>query len=158
MRFQQLVAEQPRIAEIDINPLLASPERLIALDARVVLHPATIPDADLPRLAIRPYPRAYVRESQDDEGKSIVVRPIRPEDEPALVEFHGRLSEADGPGALRDATWVSPSGRPTSGSPGSASSTTTARSRSSPRSRLATARPSPVSPGCPGPTAPTSRS
>ena len=53
VRFSELVAEQPRIAEIDINPLLASPERIIALDARVVLHPATIDDADLPRLAIR---------------------------------------------------------------------------------------------------------
>jgi acetyltransferase len=94
VRFSELVAEQPRIAEIDINPLLASPERIIALDARVVLHPATIADADLPRLAIRPYPRAYVRESHDDAGTPIVIRPIRPEDEPAMAEFHGRLSEA----------------------------------------------------------------
>ena len=101
VRFSELVAEQPRIAEIDINPLLASPERMIALDARVVLHPASVPDAELPRLAIRPYPRAYVREGQDDEGKPIVVRPIRPEDEPALAEFHARLSEATVRAALR---------------------------------------------------------
>ena len=94
MRFSELVAEQPRIAEIDINPLLASPERIIALDARVVLHPATVADADLPRLAIRPYPRAYVREAHDDAGAPFVVRPIRPEDEPALAEFHAGLSEA----------------------------------------------------------------
>ena len=38
VRFSQLVVEQPRIKEIDINPLLASPERLLALDARVVVH------------------------------------------------------------------------------------------------------------------------
>jgi acetyltransferase len=61
VRFSELVAEQPRIAEIDINPLLASPERIIALDARVVLHPASILERDLPRLAIRPYPHRYVR-------------------------------------------------------------------------------------------------
>ena len=60
VRFSQLVVEQRWISELDINPLLASPERLIALDARVVLHdPATDPK-DLPRLAIRPYPRKYV--------------------------------------------------------------------------------------------------
>jgi acetyltransferase len=92
VRFSELVAEQPRIAEIDINPLLASPERIIALDARVVLHPASIADADLPRLAIRPYPHEYLRRAATDDGVPIVVRPIRPEDEPAVVRFHERLS------------------------------------------------------------------
>jgi len=94
VRFSELVAEQPRIAEIDINPLLASPERIIALDARVVLHPASVADRDLPRLAIRPYPRAYIREVRDETGTPIVIRPIRPEDEPALARFHATLSEA----------------------------------------------------------------
>jgi acetyltransferase len=94
VRFSELVAEQPRIAEIDINPLLASPERIIALDARVVLHPAGITDAALPRLAIRPYPHAYIREVRDDRDQPFVIRPIRPEDEPALARFHGTLSEA----------------------------------------------------------------
>ena len=59
VRFSQLVVEQRWIKEIDINPLLASPERLIALDARVVLHDADVPLDALPRLAIRPYPRKY---------------------------------------------------------------------------------------------------
>ncbi|MCJ7709356.1 MAG: acetate--CoA ligase family protein, partial [Chloroflexi bacterium] len=94
VRFSQLVAEQPRIAEIDINPLLASPERIIALDARVVLHPAEIADADLPRLAIRPYPHEYLRETTTDDGVALTVRPIRPEDEPGVARFHSRLSEA----------------------------------------------------------------
>ena len=44
VRFSHLVVEQPRIKEIDINPLLASPERLIALDARVVVHGAEVAD------------------------------------------------------------------------------------------------------------------
>ncbi len=43
VRFSQLVVEQPRIKEIDINPLLVSPERILALDARVVLHEPTTP-------------------------------------------------------------------------------------------------------------------
>ncbi len=93
VRFSELVAEQPRIAEIDINPLLASPERIIALDARVVLHPPTVADRELPQLAIRPYPRGYAREFVDAHGTPITIRPIRPEDEPALVRFHSTLSE-----------------------------------------------------------------
>ena len=93
VRFSELVAEQPRIAEIDINPLLASPERVIALDARVVLHPASLSDADLPRLAIRPYPHEYERQATTDDGAVITIRPIRPEDEPAMATFHARLSQ-----------------------------------------------------------------
>src|SRR6202042_25203 len=38
VRFSRLVVEQPWIKEIDINPLLATPERLVALDARIVVH------------------------------------------------------------------------------------------------------------------------
>ncbi|HEU0236168.1 MAG TPA: acetate--CoA ligase family protein [Candidatus Limnocylindrales bacterium] len=93
VRFSELVAEQPRIAEIDINPLLVSPERIIALDARVVLHGRDVADADLPRLAIRPYPRQYVREVRAAGDVQLVIRPIRPEDEPGLVAFHNTLSE-----------------------------------------------------------------
>ena len=92
VRFSELVAEQPRIAEIDINPLLASPERIIALDARVVLHPAEIADADLPRFAIRPYPREYEHEGCTEDGVRMLIRPIRPEDEPTLARFHAGLS------------------------------------------------------------------
>jgi acetyltransferase len=92
VRFSELVAEQPRIAEIDINPLLASPERIIALDARVVLHPASVADADLPRFAIRPYPHEYENEVTTEDGARLLVRPIRPEDEPTAARFHAALS------------------------------------------------------------------
>ena len=92
VRFSQLVVEQRWISELDINPLLASPERLIALDARVVLHdPATDPK-DLPRLAIRPYPRKYAGAWTGPDGQVLRIRPIRPEDEPLVVEFHRSLS------------------------------------------------------------------
>ncbi len=93
VRFSQLVAEQPRIKEIDINPLLAAPEGLIALDARVVLHPVNVPPEKLPRLAIRPYPTQYVTAVALRDGTAVTVRPIRPEDEPLMVRFHEGLSE-----------------------------------------------------------------
>src|ERR1019366_2981902 len=71
----------------------ASPKALIALDARVLLHdPATALDK-IPRLAIRPYPSQYVTSWTSQEGQSLVLRPIRPEDEPLLVKFHEELSE-----------------------------------------------------------------
>jgi len=93
VRFSQLVIEQPRIKEIDINPLLASPERLVALDARVLVHPADVTEQQLPRLAIRPYPAQHVSAWKTKDGATLTIRPIRPEDEPAMVEFHQRLSE-----------------------------------------------------------------
>jgi len=95
VRFSQLVVEQPRVKEIDVNPLLAQPgdEGLLALDARVVLHPYTTDEDDLPASAIRPYPRQYVSTHTMLEGEDVTIRPIRPEDEPKLVTFHERLSE-----------------------------------------------------------------
>jgi acetyltransferase len=92
VRFSQLVVEQPRIKEIDINPLLASPDHLIALDARLVLHDPELPDAKLPRPAIRPYPMQYVRPFQTPDGLEVEIRPIRPEDEPLMIEFTTALS------------------------------------------------------------------
>jgi acetyltransferase len=93
VRFSQLIVEQPWIKEVDINPLLASPERLLALDARVVLHGPEIKDDELPRTAIRPYPSQYVQKWTMKNGESAVIRPIRPEDEPLLIGFHKALSE-----------------------------------------------------------------
>ncbi|MDZ7262303.1 MAG: bifunctional acetate--CoA ligase family protein/GNAT family N-acetyltransferase, partial [candidate division KSB1 bacterium] len=91
--FSQLVVEQRWIKEIDINPLLASPERLIALDARVVLQEPQVTEAQLPKLAIRPYPSQYVTPWTMKDGTPITLRPIRPEDEPLMVKFHETLSE-----------------------------------------------------------------
>jgi acetyltransferase len=88
-----LVTEQRWIKEIDINPLLASPERLIALDARVVVYGKDTDRSELPRLAIRPYPARYEKHIALGDGSCITVRPIRPEDEPLLVNFHHTLSE-----------------------------------------------------------------
>jgi acetyltransferase len=93
VNFSRLVTEQRWIKEIDINPLLASPERLLALDARVVVYGKETTQADLPRLAIRPYPSRYEKTLPLDHGSQIKIRPIRPEDEPLLVNFHHSLSE-----------------------------------------------------------------
>jgi acetyltransferase len=93
VRTSQLVVEQPWIKELDINPLLASPERLIALDARIVLHDPGTQEEDLPRTAIRPYPTQYVSREELRDGTPVTIRPIRPEDEPLMVKFHETLSE-----------------------------------------------------------------
>jgi acetyltransferase len=105
-RFSELVVEQPRLREVDINPVLASAEHLLALDARMVLYPANVTDAQLPRPAIRPYPSQYITRWQMPDASAasgpaatkatteVTIRPIRPEDEPLMVAFHHTLSDA----------------------------------------------------------------
>ncbi|HEX9029849.1 MAG TPA: bifunctional acetate--CoA ligase family protein/GNAT family N-acetyltransferase, partial [Anaerolineales bacterium] len=93
VRFSQLVAEQRWIKELDINPLLASPERLLALDARVVVYDKDFSEDKLPRLAIRPYPVKYVSNWTAKNGQVMTIRPIQAEDEPLLVKFHETLSD-----------------------------------------------------------------
>lgn len=93
VRFSQLVVEQRWIKEIDINPLLASPDHLTALDARIIVYPQASSKEEIPRLAIRPYPKKYVRPGTMKSGEEVIVRPIRPEDEPLLIKLHQVLSE-----------------------------------------------------------------
>ncbi len=93
VNFSRLVVEQPWIREIDINPLLAHGERLLALDARVVLHAADTLEQELPRPVIRPYPQQYCSEFTMKDGTRVTIRPIRPEDEPLMIDFHSRLSD-----------------------------------------------------------------
>ena len=93
IRFSRLVAEQRRIKEIDINPLLVSPKQFAAVDARVVLHNPALADEELPKLAIRPYPTEYVFSATLKDGTAVTLRPICPEDEPLVADFHKTLSE-----------------------------------------------------------------
>jgi acetyltransferase len=93
VRFSQLVMENPRIKEIDINPLLVSSTRIIALDARVIIHPHSMDDEDLPKPAIRAYPIQYITKWQFSDNTEVIIRPIRPEDEPLITLFHETLSE-----------------------------------------------------------------
>jgi acetyltransferase len=91
VRFSQLVIEQRWIKEIDINPLFISSMQIVALDARIVLHDPQIREEDLPTATIRPYPTEYVT-TRKIAGVEVTIRPIRPEDEPLMVEFHKKLS------------------------------------------------------------------
>jgi len=91
VQFSTLIVEQPWIKECDINPLLASPNQLIALDARIILHD---PDTkEFPKTAIRPYPTQYVENWKSKDGAPLTLRPIRPEDEHLLFKFHEDLSQ-----------------------------------------------------------------
>src|SRR5579872_2692720 len=92
-RFSELVVENPRIAEIEINPLLAGPDALLALDARVILHPSTVEENELPRSAIRPYPLQYVSEWLANDAEKFTIRPIKPDDEPLMVTLNHELSD-----------------------------------------------------------------
>jgi acetyltransferase len=93
VRFSQLVVEQRWIREIDINPLLVSEKRIIALDARIVLHDPDTDESEIPSPAIRPYPVQYVGDWTSKSRLRVTFRPIRPEDEPLMVRFHQSLSE-----------------------------------------------------------------
>ncbi len=93
VNFSLLVAEQRWIREVDVNPLLVTPDRVLALDARIYLHGPEVREDAIPRLAIRPYPTHYVRPWTMPDGTPVIIRPIRPEDEPLMVRFHATLSE-----------------------------------------------------------------
>ncbi|MEM7032879.1 MAG: bifunctional acetate--CoA ligase family protein/GNAT family N-acetyltransferase [Chloroflexota bacterium] len=93
VRFGQLVIEQPQISEIDINPLWISANQLVVLDANIHLHSAKLAAEDLPRPVIRPYPAHYIFKTQLKNKTAVTIRPIRPEDEPLIADFHETLSD-----------------------------------------------------------------
>jgi acetyltransferase len=93
VRLSQLVVDLPMVKEIDINPLFVSPGAVMALDARIVLFPPGTELASIPKPTIRAYPSNYVETIQLRDGTTLNIRPIRPEDEPAMVRFHATLSD-----------------------------------------------------------------
>lgn len=89
MRLSQLIADNPAIDELDVNPLLATPDDVLALDARIVLDRQALerPAKPYSHLAIRPYPDEFIKTIRIKDGHSVLLRPIKPEDEPLWHEL-----------------------------------------------------------------------
>ena len=89
MRFSYLVADYPEIKELDVNPLLVTPDDVIVLDARVIVDRELMVHTVRPysHLAIRPYPDEFVTERKLKDETPVTLRPIKPEDEPMWHEL-----------------------------------------------------------------------
>lgn len=93
IRLGQLAADHPEIRELDINPLLADADGVIAVDARIRIAPASVPGAA--QLAIAPYPKHLESTGTARDGTPITLRPVRPEDEPLLQDLFSHMSRED---------------------------------------------------------------
>lgn len=82
IKIAQLVIDHPEVDELDINPLLADDFGVMALDVRVRLQATDKTGQE--RLAIRPYPKELEEPVTLNDGRSFLLRPVRPEDEPAF--------------------------------------------------------------------------
>jgi len=95
IRLSYLAADYPEITELDINPLLVTTEDVVALDARIMIDTSIAGKEQVPfaHLALHPYPEKYVRTLTLMDGKEILLRPIKPEDEPLWLEMIGNCSK-----------------------------------------------------------------
>jgi acetyltransferase len=93
MQVSQLIIDIPEILELDINPLFADAQGVLALDARIRIARSETSGTD--RLAIRPYPKMLEQKVTLSDGWEMLLRPIRPEDEPAHQIFFTHLSRED---------------------------------------------------------------
>jgi acetyltransferase len=93
LKVAQLMSDFAEIMELDINPLLADDDGVIALDARVVIKEAE--GSGVARLAICPYPSDLEERVTLRSGEEVTLRPIRPEDEAAHADFFDRLERED---------------------------------------------------------------
>ncbi|UGY00878.1 bifunctional acetate--CoA ligase family protein/GNAT family N-acetyltransferase [Bradyrhizobium quebecense] len=95
VKLAQMAADIPEVAELDINPLLADEAGVLALDARVAVRRSPRLLAGQTRLAVRPYPSQWEGELALRDGSRVVIRPLRPEDEPMVESFFRRVTAED---------------------------------------------------------------
>jgi acetyltransferase len=95
IRMSYLAADYPEIAELDINPLVVTPTDVIALDARIVVDEEIMkkPVKEYSHLILRPYPESLIKKATLRDGSEILLRPIKPEDEPLWVELLASCSK-----------------------------------------------------------------
>ena len=94
--FSNLIVDFPEIAEMDVNPLAISHSKAHALDARIIIDKEMLEHlspTQYPHLVITPYPTRYVILWKTLDGTDVILRPIRPEDEPLEHEMLKTLSE-----------------------------------------------------------------
>jgi len=95
IRMSYLAADYPEIEELDINPLLLTPDDAIALDARIVID-KEIEGKELPEyshLLLHPYPEKLAKKDKLNDGTPVLLRPIKPEDEPMWLGLLGSCSK-----------------------------------------------------------------
>lgn len=98
VKLAQLAADLPEVRELDINPLLADRDGVVAVDARVAIAPCEIAPQRGPwhsRMVVRPYPSDWERTIELAHDERMFVRPVRPEDEALFRDFFGRISDED---------------------------------------------------------------
>jgi acetyltransferase len=95
IRLSYLAADYPEIMELDINPLLVTTRDVVALDARIMIDTTIAGKTQVPfaHLALHPYPEKYVRTLNLKDGEKVLLRPIKPEDEPLWLEMIGNCSK-----------------------------------------------------------------
>ena len=92
LRVSDMVTELPEITELDINPLFAGPDGVVAVDARIGVARPSGSGAPHDHLAIAPYPRHLIEHDHLADGTALTIRPIRPEDAASEQEFVRGLS------------------------------------------------------------------
>jgi len=95
VRFSQMIIDFPQIKEVDINPIVIDDKDAIAMDARIIIDGECLLDEvkSYEHLAIRPYPTKYIEECIIKDGRKVLLRPVRPEDEPLLRKLFDTFSE-----------------------------------------------------------------